>query len=560
MASDIGAKIELQGEKAFRDALSQINNNLKVTASELNLVSARYSDNASSIDALTSKHNVLNKSYEEQNKKVEKLREALNNATAKYGEADVKTQRWQVSLNNAETELVKLEKELNTSKNKIDEFNNKTDETSKTTSTFGDKLNGIISGLGINLPSGAQQAIGSLDKTTASTMALVAASASLVAGFAKTTIETAKLADDIMTLSKVTGLSTDTIQEMNYSSELLDVSSETMSGAMRKMIKNMSDARDGSKGASEAFKDLHVNIDNNGKLKNSEEVFYNVVDALGKMTNETERDALAMKVFGKSAMELNPLIEAGSASLKEMGKQAHEMGYVMSGNTLESFGKLDDAMQIFNNQSTSFKNAIAMAMLPVLTGLFEMLNKVDPKILATVAIIAGIAVVAITVVKAIGDVTNTFTAMNPATLKTTAIVVGVTAALIALAAIIAVILGQGDQLNRTMNNVGSSIGQMTGSVNGAGRNIGRNAMGTNNWRGGLTWVGEEGPELISAPSGSVIHSNRQSRQMASKGLMQSGTVNNYYLQVKADEINDVSKLTTTMSRLSQTSRVKAVTP
>ena len=37
-----------------------------------------------------------------------------------------------------------------------------------------------------------------------------------------------------------------------------------------------------------------------------------VIDALGKVTNETERDALAMQILGKSAQELNPLIEAGS--------------------------------------------------------------------------------------------------------------------------------------------------------------------------------------------------------------------------------------------------------
>jgi hypothetical protein len=33
---------------------------------------------------------------------------------------------------------------------------------------------------------------------------------------------------------------------------------------------------------------------------------------------------------------------------------------------------------------------------------------------------------------------------------------------------------------------------------------GHNAMGTNNWRGGLTWVGERGPELLNLPSGSQI--------------------------------------------------------
>ena len=43
---------------------------------------------------------------------------------------------------------------------------------------------------------------------------------------------------------------------------------------------------------------------------------------------------------------------------------------------------------------------------------------------------------------------------------------------------------------------------------------GANASGTDNWRGGLTWVGEAGPELVSLPRGTQIFSNQESRQIA----------------------------------------------
>lgn len=45
--------------------------------------------------------------------------------------------------------------------------------------------------------------------------------------------------------------------------------------------------------------------------------------------------------------------------------------------------------------------------------------------------------------------------------------------------------------------------------------IGRNADGTDYWRGGLTWVGERGPELINAPRGSQIFDHGRSMRMAS---------------------------------------------
>lgn len=59
------------------------------------------------------------------------------------------------------------------------------------------------------------------------------------------------------------------------------------------------------------------------------------------------------------------------------------------------------------------------------------------------------------------------------------------------------------------------------------KNIGRNAQGTDYWRGGLTWVGEKGPELIDLPKGSKVFSNDKSmKMMAGKGskVEHSGTI------------------------------------
>ena len=331
-----------------------------------------------------------------------------------------------------------------------------------------------------------------------------------------------------------------------------------MTGAMTKMVRSMDSARSGSKDTQQAFRDLHVSITENGQLKDSETVFYQVIDALGKVGNETERDALAMQIFGKGAKELNPLIETGSKGLKDFGKEAQKMGYVMDSDTLDSFGRLDDAMRRFDNQGKSFKNSIALVMLPVLTGLFELLNKIDPKILATIAIIASVAVVAVTVVKGITSITDTFKGLNTSGLKTTAIVVGVTAALIALAAIIAVIIGKGDDLNKTMNNVGNSVGNMTNTVNGAGSRVGRNATGTSNWRGGLTWVGEDGPELIEAPAGAKIYNNKQSMQIALKGSDNTDSGDIFILNVNMDQVGEVQQLINTVKQLKQKKRAGVV--
>lgn len=45
---------------------------------------------------------------------------------------------------------------------------------------------------------------------------------------------------------------------------------------------------------------------------------------------------------------------------------------------------------------------------------------------------------------------------------------------------------------------------------------GHNAAGTSSWRGGLTWVGENGPELIDLQQGAAVYSNAKSRQIADR--------------------------------------------
>ena len=61
-------------------------------------------------------------------------------------------------------------------------------------------------------------------------------------------------------------------------------------------------------------------------MRDADDVFMDMVDALGSIENETERDALAMQIFGKSARELNPLIRAGSKALADYSKEAEELG------------------------------------------------------------------------------------------------------------------------------------------------------------------------------------------------------------------------------------------
>lgn len=185
-------------------------------------------------------------------------------------------------------------------------------------------------------------------------------------------VNSAKYADDVMVMSTQFGLSTDTIQEFQYMAELTDTSLETITGSLSKLTKNMQTASKGTGDTYEAFKALGVSItDSNGQLRDSEDVFNDVIDALGQMDNQTQADAYAMQIFGKSAMELNPLISAGSDAIAEYAEEAHQMGYVLDNDTLTALGDLDDSMQRSQNALNAVKNQIGQALAPVIADITE---------------------------------------------------------------------------------------------------------------------------------------------------------------------------------------------
>lgn len=188
--------------------------------------------------------------------------------------------------------------------------------------------------------------------------------AAVVAGgaIAKNAVDAAYAADDLNTLSKQTGISTEELQKFKYASDLIDVSLDTFTGSLTKLIRNMNSASKGTGTAGDAFNALGISITNaDGSLRNNQEVFYEAIDALADIENYTERDALAMEIFGRSAQDLNPLILGGSDALKELGQQAQDAGLILSQDALDGLNELSDALDTAKATFSSFGNVLGTA-------------------------------------------------------------------------------------------------------------------------------------------------------------------------------------------------------
>ena len=149
----------------------------------------------------------------------------------------------------------------------------------------------------------------------------------VAAGLGAITYKAGTAADELNTLSKQTGIDTQTLQEYAAAADLVDVPLESIAKAEQKLKKNMLGALDGTNDQAQYFKELGIEITNaDGSLRDADDVFNDTVKALGKMENETQRDAYAMALMGKSATDLNPLIEDGGKTYEKISKMMSKYG------------------------------------------------------------------------------------------------------------------------------------------------------------------------------------------------------------------------------------------
>lgn len=116
----IKSQIILEGEKEYRSACKGINASLREIGSEMKLATAEFGDNAESIDALTRKQDILKKSLEEQAKKAKAAEDALK----KMRDGGIEPtnpayQKMQTALNNTKADMVKIQKEIDDTSEKL---------------------------------------------------------------------------------------------------------------------------------------------------------------------------------------------------------------------------------------------------------------------------------------------------------------------------------------------------------------------------------------------------------------------------------------------------------
>jgi hypothetical protein len=357
----------------FKTGLAGMNRELRIIESGFKASSASLGDWANTASGLEMRIKSLTNSIAVQQQKVAAVRAEYERVKTEKGATSRAAQDLEIKLNKETETLGKMDNELRQTKTALSGMGEETKKSGDQAQEAGVKYDGFKSVLG---------GITAVAKGVATAViGIVAAAVAAATALAALIVSSGNTAANLVDMSDKTGISVQRLQELQYFGSQYKLSLDTVASSQAKLTRSMAAAQAGTGDAAKGFKELGVEVTNSdGTLRNQQDVFADTIDALGKIENPAERDALAMAIFGKSAQELNPLIKAGSEELARLSEQAHKVGAVMSDEDVAALEAFDDTLAGLKLTIIATLGTLAAGFLPSLQKVFNKLIEVGTRL------------------------------------------------------------------------------------------------------------------------------------------------------------------------------------
>lgn len=378
-----GITIEIGGDTSnLQKSLKGVDSQLRKTQSNLKDVNKLLKLDPGNTELLVQKQKNLEKAIGDTKTRLQELKDAQNGVAKGSDEWDA-----------LQREIIATQQDLQSLENEYTSFGSVAAQKVAVAGQSLQELGGKIEGVGNKLKPLSTAAAGLLTS---------------LAGLGYSAITSS---DDLNTLAKQTGLSTAEIQKMQYAADMIDVSFSDIEGALKKLKPKLTENN-------ATFQELGIAVtDADGNLRSTTEVFYEAVQALSHIENETERDQVAMELFGKSADSLAGIIDDGGAALRQYGKDAEDLGLILDQETLDSLNSLNDTIDVlkanFTGAFAKLGSTVALQFGPYLQKaaeyaqqLADKIANLSPETVSLIAKIAGVVAVLAPMTIGIGKATQ----------------------------------------------------------------------------------------------------------------------------------------------------------
>ena len=209
-------------------------------------------------------------------------------------------------------------------------------------------------------------------------------------------------ADNLNDMSQRTGVAVESLSRFGQAAQDSGSSIEGVAKGMGQLAKRITDP---SSAASKALSGIGVATrDAQGKVRSLDAVMLEISDRFAKMPDGAEKSALAMQLFGKSGVELIPMLNQGRAALEQY--QA-----TISGDMAKSADEFNDSLNAIGRSLSGPFNEAVTALLPAITsiaqgivGIIKAFTALPQPVQATLLVIGGLLTALVALAPAISAI------------------------------------------------------------------------------------------------------------------------------------------------------------
>lgn len=447
----------------FVQGTGDINRQLRVLDSEFKAVQEKAKAYGENIDTLTKKKQLLNDKIDIQNRKVADLKSQFEKSKQETGENSKATEKLAIRYNNAVKSLNKFEGQLTKVNKDLDKQKVRLKDIADKAGIYGKKIaKGIAVGTGAILAMGA--------------------------GMLKLAENIGQTADRLLDLNSITGMSTDEIQKWQHAAIIAGTGLETVTNASQQLTKNLTSMESEGNKSRQALSKLHLSL-SEIKRADADEQMNKIITALQGIEDKTQRAKVGTDLFGKKWQELAPIIDLGTDALNKAKSSANvftpeqlnkanefrikwdEIKYSFQQMALIIGSKLIPVVEIVINKFSEnmpeieeriekFLTTVTPILTVVATVIGFIVDNIQILLPAILAIVAAVG--ALKMISFVTSLTGKFKELGGGGMKVTAIIMGVVAALTALAAIIAIIMGR--DLGKAFDDIGNGVNKINGNI------------------------------------------------------------------------------------------------
>ena len=342
--ADVSVKMGVSGIREFKQGMSDAEASVKTFDAALKANEKQMKASGNAEKDFQAETSLLNGKLEALNRVVRNAEQALK----QMEENGVKTTSR--AYQDMQRKLIEAHSAIIDTKMQMDNLGTVAQESGK-------KTDGLVTSLGgLNKKVSLEQVISGVEKISDGMEKAAKFAVKVGKAVATEVLGAGEWADELVTTAKAYGISTDELQRMQKTSQIIDTDVNTILQARQKLAKN--------NGSVEEL----LGFDVNGM--SLEDAFWKTGKAIMGMTDAMAQEEAAQKLFGKGWRELVPLFDAG----REEYDRVNSTWKTVSDEQLKSLTEMDDKYQTLKADLETLKMEALSSLAEPMGNLMQSLS------------------------------------------------------------------------------------------------------------------------------------------------------------------------------------------